>query len=158
MALTTIRTRLKTLIEGVADIGKVYDYFRFPKDSKEDAFKALFVTEDSILLAWQFMRVSSGEAEQSQDSVNKQNIRQHRFHIWGIMGVEDTAATAKTFQDLIEAVCSGIRDASNSPSPWDGDALKIFPPQVRIVEHREVSGYLVHSVDLFVEIQEIVEG
>ncbi len=150
MSLAAIRTELKTVIEAVSGIGNVYDYLRYSNSEKN--FKDLFKADKKIN-GWQITRQATSEETESQ---NYNNIRTHKFLIWGIYSAKDVDASEKTFQDLVEAVTAALRTAGKSPQPLSGTALYVEPPQVEKIEYRCFGGVLVHSVDISVEVTEYV--
>ncbi len=155
MSLATIRSALKTVLQGVTGIGNVHDYMRnFAGDSRKfkDIFSFKTLTDTLEYHAWQITRVSTPETPHNQDQVN---LRRHSIRIFGAMQVNDTNATEKTFQDLIEAICVALRLNSKQPSPYT--ALRTSPPQVGIVEHRMINNRLCHTVNITMWFEEYIQ-
>ena len=151
MSLANIRGELKTVLEGVTGIGKVYDYLRYTK--RQDSFFDLFKTSNSKIHAWQITRPATEEKSHNQ---NNSNLRRHNILIFGIYGLSDAAATEKTFQDLIESVCTALRTAGKQPSPLSGTALRMGPPQVNTVDYRRFGKVLSHGCDIKLCVDEYI--
>ncbi len=104
MSESAIRVLLKTILESVADIGKVYDYERYT--NTEAGARALFKTEISgqeQYRAWMISRRSASEQPKTTASPNVYVIR-------GFLGVSDAASTEKTMTLLVEAIRDAFRD------------------------------------------------
>lgn len=100
--LAQIRAAIKAKLEAVATIGTVHDYERFSKRDAE--FQALYKTSNTIK-GWNIRRVSTREARLA---VGRYQVF-HRWRIRGYMALDDSAASEKTFDTLIEAVKDAFR-------------------------------------------------
>jgi hypothetical protein len=150
VALSDIKARLKTVLEGVTGIGVVYEYVRWGNDEK--AWKEIFTTSDQKFHCWQITRRSTGEDQVSFPSVNS---RVHEMQIMGFLGLKDVDDTEATFQNLIEAICTDLRDEAKDP-PLNGQAFKVEAPQVENVGHKVIAGVLSHSCDIIINVHEYV--
>ena len=101
MSLSLIRTKIKTKLEAISGVEKVYDYKRFCADLA--TYKDLFI-KDSKVNTWEiqrrsFERIGHGGSGDVQDVT-------HAFIIRGFYSFYDSLATEKTFQDLVETICA----------------------------------------------------
>jgi hypothetical protein len=140
---------IKTKLESIPDIGKVYDYERWA--SSWDKFISLFKsTQHNQIRGWEITRRSISE------HIAGAYFRHHKFKIRGYMSIDDSNATDKTFQQLIEEVCNVFRNA-DSGSSWfygDGDQSNNAPAQVEVIEPRMFGGVLCHYVEINLTITE----
>ena len=151
MALDAIKSSMKTAIETVTGIGTVHDYLRNWKGDQKlfhDQFK---VADTGKIHAWQMTRLSTTEKPHNQDN---NSIRRHNLLVFGVHALEDSTATEKTFQDLVEAVCVKLRAESKQPTPLSGTAWRMGLPQVDRVDHRKFNNILVHACDITVWVDE----
>src|SRR3990167_4248814 len=96
MSLALIRTEYKTILEGIASIGKVHDYERWSVEWKKflDGFKSA----DNKIKGWTITREKTDEVFIPGPGAE----RRHTMVVRGYLGLDDTNASEKTFQDLIE--------------------------------------------------------
>lgn len=100
--LATIRAAIKTKMLTVPNIGVVHDYERYAK--RESEFRALFEDAGEIL-GWFFYRDNTAELDGDTGEVR----RIHEWQFFGFKGLSDSAASAKSFQDLVETLCATFR-------------------------------------------------
>lgn len=134
--LATVRVAIKATIEGVTNIGKVYDYERYAKRTSE--FEALFLNTDfggvpgnNVLLGWFFFREQTQELDGDTGEVR----RLHLWRFYGFNAVNDANATAKSFQVLVEDIAAAFRadptlggvidDNKNMDSPFGPVGLQV---------------------------------
>jgi hypothetical protein len=72
------------------------------------------------------------------------------------MGLQDDAATDKTFQVLIDAVCDELRAAANGATWYymDGDNPENAPAQVEVIEPRIFGSVLCHCAQIALAVTE----
>lgn len=148
MGLAEIRTEIKTILESVEGIGKVHDYERHTVDWK--TFISLFTDTDNRINGWTITRSQVREAQHASLGAN---IRTHNFRIRGYFGLKDSTQSEKTFQGLIDTVCSAFR----TKETLNGTSLKAGPPSVGTISRRHFSGILVHTCDITLEAQEYIQ-
>lgn len=148
MGLAEIRTEIKNILQSVDGMGKVHEYERHTVDWK--TFLSLFTDANHLVNGWTITRSQVQETEHASFGVN---IRTHDFRIRGYFGLKDSTQSEKTFQDLIDAVCSAFR----SRETLNGSSLKAGPPSVGIISRRHFSGILVHTCDITLEVQEYIQ-
>lgn len=142
MALADIRTRIKTVLEGVAAIGVVTDWE--PLTTRREDFLTYFKASAlAYMQGWTITREQTTERVRNQ---SRANDRTHLMVIRGYRAIDNATASEKSFQALLEAVCDALRAEENGQ--LDGTADLVGPPVVRITEPREFSGYLVHYAEI----------
>lgn len=147
MSLATIRTQLKTILEGVSGIGVVHDYERHAKDW--NSYLSFYKKAGtSIINGWQITRRSTREEEHAAS----QTYRFHTMVIKGFYSLDDSAASEKTFQDLVESICTAVREDAD----LGGAAFHVTPPTVTVVEQRMFGDVLVHFCEINVQAEEDV--
>lgn len=147
MSLSTIRAEIVTILSGVAGVGpNIHDYERYAAHWTD--YLALFKDTDKIL-GWVITREKTIETEVS----NANNMRTHTFVIRGFLSLDDSAATEKIFQDLIEAICDEFRPNIR----LNDTAFDTFPIQVDIQEPRMFGSVLVHYTEMRKDIQEEIQ-
>ena len=149
MSLTAIYTAIKTQMEAVSGMGKVYDYMRW--SNNWGTFLTLFKTTGNIVNGWSFGRVSTAQRMESLGAIEQAHIILFR----GVYGLDDSAATEKTFQSQIDAMVTKFNLAANED--LGGVCLTINPDwgpmdgavglQVDKVDHRLFGTVLCHYAE-----------
>jgi len=103
MSLSSIRTKIKTKLEAISGVENVYDYKRYSSDLS--TYKDLFI-KDSKVNTWdierkKFALVARGGSGSVEDNT-------HEFIIRGFYSVYEALTSEKTFQDLVETICSNF--------------------------------------------------
>ena len=114
MSESAIRAQIKTILEAVTNIGKVYDYERWSADWT--AFINLFkITVSGVdqIRGWEISRRSVGEKKVVIGVGSLAHEDDHLFIIKGYMSVKDASATEKTFNTLIESIKTAFRANPN---------------------------------------------
>jgi len=147
MSLSSIRVALKTLVEGVSGMGIVHDYERHAKDWA--TYLSFYKKPGtSVINGWQIIRRSTREEEHAAT----QTYRFHTFVINGFYSLDDSVASEKTFQDLIESICTVVRQDAD----LGGAVFHVTPPTVVVVEQRTFGDVLCHYCELNLQIEEDV--
>ena len=146
MAYATVLGKIKTYMLSVTNIGNVYDYVRWSKDYP--AMLTLFKVSSPIAQVrfWDISRVKTPET----NKVSKSNLREYTFRIRGFMSLDDSAESEKTFQSLLEDVCTVFR---NKPT-LDGFALNASPLQIDVVSHAMVGDVLCHMTECTITVED----
>jgi hypothetical protein len=151
MTEATIRTAIYNAVNGVADVGLVYDYERHATEWSD--FLNLFKTRiDSIdqIRGWMIGYRGIAEAEGGRFSGDRRISRTHRFQILGIMAIDDSEASEKTFSILAEDICDALdNDATIQGFMFAGPATLGFDPS-------PFSGILVHAAAISFTVTESV--
>jgi len=134
MSLEAIRNQLKTDIEAVSGIGKVHNYNRYIKDWK--SYQREFTKNDKVN-TWEIVRTDFNRSvHASSGSQSGEERINHTFTIRGFYGLSDDLESEKTFQDLVESVCTALR---NDPT-LSGEAECIY-----YTPERPVTGRIYHD-------------
>ncbi len=141
MSESAIRTQIYTILSGVTNIGKVYDYERWIIDW--GTFINLFKDSEGKILGWDIGR----KAPITEDETS---IKKHTYSIKGYMGLKDADGTEKDFNELIESVASAFR----SNKMLNGSALGHDFIQVEILDVRMFGGVLCHFAELTLTVYE----
>lgn len=142
MSESAIRTEIYNILSGVASIGKVYDYERWTKDWK--AFIDLFKDSTGKILGWEISRGKAGEEKITIGIGNNEDERAHTYIIRGYMAIDDSEATEKTFNALIEAAATAFRAKRTlNESAEDNQGL-----QCDVIDARTFGGVLCHYAEL----------
>lgn len=151
MSLAAQRAALLSILSGIAGIGVVHDYERWSVDL--DKYLAQFrvtINGNTRVQGWTITR----EATEEIPYVQAQNLRRHTWAIRGYRGLDDTVASEKAFQDLIEGVCDELRRRPTLNGTAERDS---GPPQVRTVEHRLFGGVTCHYVEIVFRANELFD-
>lgn len=144
MSLANNILALKTILEGIGGVANVYDVVRNWKTEKE--FRKAARTASGEIQFWLLTR----ESTEARDLGPQLTSRRHTIALHGYYGVNDSAASEKTFQALVESVAAvvGADRRLNSTARHSG------PAQVRTVDFRVLSNVLCHHAELALEVEE----
>lgn len=147
MSEATIREQIYTILSGLTDIGKVYDYERWAVDWATfiNLFKTRVGTTDQIR-GWEINR----KAVKGKTSAFETEESTHSYVIRGYLGLNDANETEKTFNGLVEAVRDAFRDhpTLNAAAEYHGGI------QAEVIEPRMFGGVLCHYAELVLEVSE----
>jgi len=144
MSLSLIRDQIKAILLATSGVGaKVHDYERWAK-TWEDYLA--FFKSNGLIKGWTITRTATSEAK----STTTTNMRTHTFLIRGYYSLDDSAATEKTFQNVIEAIATAFRaDPTLNGTAFDSDPL-----QVDLVGNVMFGSVLCHFCELRLLVQE----
>lgn len=143
---------IKAKLEGVTDVGNVYDYYRWNNDL--GAFIELFsytpAGAGKQIRGWEISRISATEHKDGAF------FRHHTFSIDGYMSMSDANASDKTFQVLIDSICDVFRSPTDGATWYylDGDNPKASPAQVLTIDVRAFGNVLCHHAKINLSITE----
>jgi hypothetical protein len=152
MSEATIRTAIYDAVKGVGGIGTVYNYERHA--TTWDDFLNLFksgVSGSAQVRGW--MIGYRGIVEASAERFSKashRTTRKHRFHIMGIMAINDEDESEKTFAALAEDVCDALE--SNATL----QAFAHISPAILGFDPSPFAGVLVHAAVINLEVTEVI--
>ena len=151
MSEATIRAAIYAAINGVTDVGKVYDYERHTTDWSDflDLFKTN-IGDTKQVRGWMMGYRGIPEVEATRFGVEKRIMRKHRFQILGVMGIDDSAAGEKTFAALAELVCNTL-DADATLQDFDA-----VSPAILGFDPTPFAGILVHAAAIVLEVTESI--
>jgi hypothetical protein len=159
MSVANIRSRLHTLVDGVTNVGRVYDYERWINEQGD--FLDIFRVEIGgiqVIRGWTIgyegLGIGSDEFPNGYMVLRADGtsavLRRHEFKVRGYMGWDDAEESEKVFSDLVETVLDTL-DADDTLH--DGGTYYFASPAIVAVEPRVFGGVLVH----FAEITQLVE-
>lgn len=149
MSYSTILAKLKSEVEEVPDIGNVHDYERFQNQAGD---VVTFKKTGLVVPEWTITRSRTFETTENTTVVE----RDHTFTIRGYYPIDDSLATEKTFQNLIEDLMGHFRfmdDLDLNVFLSDPLQLQIFEPRM----HETFKAW-VHYCELICKIKENVTG
>jgi hypothetical protein len=145
MSESAIRTQIKTILEGVTGIGVVHDYERWSNDWA--TFLTLFKhVAGSRINGWIITRFKVDEEEETTS--HEPSI--HHYKIKGMYSLDDSAASEKAFNLLIEA----IRAAFRANYQLNGTATNTTPVKVPVIENRVFGSVLCHYCEMTLTAEE----
>jgi len=154
MSYAGILAQIKTTLDNtVENVGLTHDYMRWAID--ESAFLDLAKTAiggvDQIRV-W-MIDYAGFTSEEPWISRPTKSIRVHTFVLHGYLGLDDSAATAKTFAALAEAVCTALEDDAT----LNADALSAYREPCQLaVDHVLFYSKLCHHATITLQVAEIV--
>jgi len=147
MSYATVLAQIKSVLEGVSGIANVQDYLRWGATEAEvDAW----AVSSSRLHTWWITRVATAENWDSTHHV----LRRHTFRLQGVYALDDSAATEKTFQALIEDVMTAFR----SKTTLNNVAELVLPPQLEDSSLLPWGGVLCHGARIRLVAEERVQA
>ncbi len=149
MSESAIRAEIFSILSGVTDIGKVYDYDRWSADWGVfiTLFKATISGKDQIRGCEITRRAAPGEYDS-----NAEELVSHQYVIKMYMSLSDADATEKTFNALIEAVKTAFRFNFE----LNGVCESAGPVSADIIEPRFFGSVLCHYAELSLPVRETV--
>jgi hypothetical protein len=150
MSLSAIRAEIKSKLESVTGIGQVQDYRRHTIDWNEIA--TLFKSGSKIN-GWIIDWTSAPQTKEASGSIILN--RRHTFRVWGLYSLKDNVASAKTFDDLVEAILNEFSKDQDLIQyvRWPDDA----PPGIVAMDEQMFTGVLCHRAQLALVYEEQVE-
>lgn len=153
MSYATILARIKTTLDTVSNKGLTHDYMRWAiDDTKFRDFATTTISEVKQVRVW-MIDYAGFPAATPWISRSSKAVRGHIFVIQGYLGLDDSAATAKTFAALAEAVCNALDDDATLNS--DAISLERQPCQCDI-DHVMFYSNLCHHAVITLQVSEIV--
>lgn len=153
MSQATIRARIKTVLDTVSNKGQTHDYLRWAV--KQNDFESLFKTTIGGTVHIRGWEIAYRGFTQEEPHLgrNADQYRMHRFQLDGYLGLDDSAATEKTFAALAEAVCNAL----DGDATLNADSLSLYRnPTQLTVDERLFAGVLCHHAQVDLEVVEIV--
>lgn len=152
MSEAAIRTTIYNAINGVSNVGLVYDYQRHTNDwaEFENLFKTTIGNVDQVR-GWMVGYRGIVQADNGRfGTIDKRITRRHRFQILGVMGIDDANESEKTFAALAEDVCDAL-DSSATIQTYMHVTLATmgFDPS-------PFAGVLVHAAAIVIEVTEVI--
>ena len=158
MSEAAIRTAIYNAINGVAQVGLVYDYERHATEWGDflDLFKST-IGGTAQIRGWMIGYRGIQSVENSRFSGAGRIARTHRFQVLGVMGIDDSEATEKTFAALAEDVCDALdSDSTLHPSTQSGQNIMNTAPASFGFDPSPFAGILVHAAAITIEVTESI--
>lgn len=157
---TTIRARVKTVLESVTDVGVVHDYERYNNDMT--TLLAQFVTKidgEDQLRTW-MISLDPGQSMRQQligfEGVGAGDniLVTYSYRVRGFMAVNDEAESEKTFA----ALALTIMLALEADTTLKGEQLERDTPIVAgmTMNYSMLAGVLCHAVEIKINPQEVI--
>ena len=143
---TDLVDALVTQVGTVTGAGNVYGYTRFISDPAQ--YLTLFQYTDGSIRAWWVSPADPG-IDIEADSFGSDEWTYH-FLVTGVMGLQDSANTERTFVGLVESVAgalTGLATVGTSGETVDGSHIAVGAPQ-----HRQFGSVLCHYCEIRVDI------
>ena len=155
MTQATIRAHIKVTLDTVSDKGLTHDYLRWAVTQAQ--FETIAKTTISGTVQIRAWMISWGGFSQVEPYINRlgapNQIRVHTFTLDGYLGLDDSAATEKTFAALAELVCTTL----DADSTLNADAMSTYrnPTQlaVDVVSWHE---HLCHHAAITLQVAETI--
>ena len=144
MSLENNILAIKTILEGISGVANVYDTVRNWQTEKE--FREAARSSSGVIQFWLLTR----ESTEAEDLGPQLTARRHTIALHGYYGVNDAAASEKTFQALVESVAAAV----GANRKLNATARHSGPPQVRAVDFRIINNILCHHVELELAVEE----
>ena len=151
MSEATIRTANNNSEKGVSRVGQVYDYERHATEWSD--FLGLFKTTISgtdQVRGWMVGYRGIPESDDGRFDGRGRTTRTHRFQILGIMGIDDSEASEKTFADIAENVCDAL-DSDTTLGEFFG-----LSPATLGFDPSPFAGILVHAAAITFDVTEAI--
>ena len=153
MSEAAARTAVYNVVNGVTDKGVCYDYARWSADWSGflDLFKTTVGAVEQIR-GW--MVTLRGMDPEPYNMGISQTLRTYHFRILGLMGIDDSAATEKTFAALTEDVA----EALDAAATLHAQSAYFFATEatIAVFEPRVFGGVLCHWTEINIDLQEVV--
>lgn len=145
MSLALIRAQIKVILLTVSGITIVHDYHRWT--NRPEQFLTLYKDTNDKINAWSFARRGSLEI---RETTGPRYVKIYDIGFAGYYGLDDSARTGVTFQDLIELISEKFRINST----LNGTAQKHDLIQVELVAEMIFGEKLVHYAELGLAVYE----
>ena len=155
MTITTVTTAIKTQLETVSNIGKVYDYQRYA--NQWDDYLGFFKTTISgspVIRGWTISveSVQIDDAPYDDDPTAPMNLWRYQYTLRGYLGVDDSAASEKTARGLAVDVVNAIRAKREGLA---ATVLQVSTPQIVAIAYQMFGGVLCHYIEINFEVWEM---
>ena len=154
MAYSGILAEIKSTIEGVTGVEKVHDYLRWAKHWND--FLTLLQDSSDVIHGYMIGRIA---APSRQVTMGEKEVA-HVFQIVGLYGLQDSAASEKTFQAVLDLIV----DAFDANDNLSGECDTLYPDwgpmadaaglQISLVENRMFGSVLCHYAELRLQVVE----
>lgn len=155
MSEAAIRATIYSAINAVLNVGKVYDYERHATEWGDflDLFKTTIEGTEQIR-GWMigYRGIITAERETFRPGSKSGISRTHRFNILGVMGIDDSLESEKTFAALAQTVC----DALDNDDTLHGSLYLNATPAAMGFDPSPFAGILVHAAAINIDVIEAI--
>lgn len=159
MSEASTRAIIKAILDGVTNIGKVYDYQRLSTEYRTflNFYKATIGGVDQIR-GWTIGLqnfIDTEYLDEDQTAGTKIVLRQYTYKIRGYFGVDDSTASEKTTAGIVEAVTNALDKATSlhgEAAYWD----TVPPCTLDNFEPRLFGGALCHVAEITQHAKDLV--
>jgi hypothetical protein len=148
VAESTVRTAIYNALDGISNHGMIYDYTRW--DADWPTFLGLFKCTIGSTVQIRGWEIGLAEINQEQADYSGAIWRTYTYHLDGFMGLDDSAATEKTWVALVETLVNALD--SNATL----EAYLYHPPANAVIDYHGRAGALVHHARITQIVQEEV--
>ena len=147
MSEATIRTAIYNVVNGVSNVGKVYDYQRFNKelDVFFDLFKTTIAGVDQIR-GWM---IGYNGMDEPYELGTGAVIRPQKFTVYGVIRLNDELVSEKAAAALAEAICDAL-DADATLHAYSNDA----PAGIREFAYLPFGSVFCHWIEIGLTVTE----
>ena len=156
------RAKIKAIVDATGDEGSVYDYQRWLTDW--NALRTLFkvtVGEVNQLRGWMVTLQDMSQEDETFGVQGNATVHvKYTYKIFGIMSVDDSEATEKTFTtkalDVVQALDQNT-DLNSATYEGGGSSKFVSESCDRVsFDYRMFAGVLCHYVEIFKVVEEVV--
>lgn len=146
MTLSEMRAALKTRLESVSGIGKVYDYYRLVVHDRE-VRSDLVPAGTSKLHAW-FLTLADDDAFTEVRRPGNCSRVTGRWWMHGFYALDEAGASEKDFETVLQAIITAFRAQPHLTSA----TIDSGPLRIKESGYRKLSGVLCHYAQLEIEV------
>ena len=145
--LVDIKAALKTILEGVTDMGKVHDRLRYTNDPP--VFKEFYWDADKeIINGWEITRTAYAPILSTSALIKKVHVMRLR----GYYSMKDSIDTENKFQTIVDGVVDALHSNISYANAWDR-IEGMEGAQAVDIGVESFAGYLCHYADVEVRLE-----
>jgi len=155
MALKDIKSRIATIVAGVAGVKNVHDHAVYAKDAEQE--NSLLIGDAGRLHCWTVSRESQPMADINVNEANQEKTP--LLLIQGFYAVAEADKTEEVFDALVDAVIAALntdrKPVGSGGTKLGGFADVVTPPQLRVQDHRQFgpSQTLCHHCEITMQVK-----
>lgn len=133
MALADVKNRIKTQLEAVAGIGKVYTRLLYAREEKDIAAK---LVQSGRLNVWLITRELANLRDENLNQSLSEQRDQIVVHGFYALDDDDTNPSEASFDALVDAILDKLNTDRRPPSKFGGMVQSSDPPFLRLSDQR----------------------
>lgn len=145
-----IRAGIKTVLETVTDIGRIYDYQLIPDDDT-DSLEGMLESAryQGRIRVWHFFRQSQSTTQYTAAGPSQTRAINEFWAIQGIYEKLTDGASEKDFDDLVELIRAAfLADPTLGGTVTESELDGNYGPQIERLEPADFLGVICHFVQL----------